>query len=58
VLAELELAGGENGVPELPDGLDVTYDDRFSGGALAAANDAEVEALLTFVGNVGGERPG
>lgn len=55
VLAELELADGETAVPEFPEALDVTRDDRFSGGALAAASDDEVEALLTVArGALGG----
>jgi CYTH domain-containing protein len=49
VLAELELGDDETSPSSLPDGLDVTHDDRFSGGALAGASDDEAGELLAFV---------
>ena len=48
VLAELEHAASAH-VPALPDAIDVTGDDRFSGGALAATPDEEVGAVLDVV---------
>jgi CYTH domain-containing protein len=48
VLAELERSG-DDVVPELPAGLDVTSDDRFSGGVLAGATDEQAEVLLAWV---------
>jgi CYTH domain-containing protein len=44
VLAEVEH-DGEVAAPVLPGAVDVTVDDRFSGGALATAGDEEVAAL-------------
>jgi CYTH domain-containing protein len=50
VLAEVELAPGEafGSLPGVP-AVDVTLDDRFSGGRLAAASAAEVRELLDGV---------
>jgi CYTH domain-containing protein len=50
VLAEVELEVGEDRMP-LPSfaASDVTNDDRFSGGALAFADDDQVRALLAEV---------
>lgn len=50
VLAEIELAPGEplGALPGVP-AVDVTLDDRFSGGHLAAAGVAEVRELLATV---------
>ncbi len=51
VLAETELSTREDRIPMPPFARrDVTDDDRFSGGALAAASDEEVAALLAEVG--------
>ena len=47
-LAELELADGEEPVVLPPPARDVTHDDRFSGGRLAAAGPAEIAALLAL----------
>ncbi|HET6816536.1 MAG TPA: hypothetical protein VFH66_04845 [Mycobacteriales bacterium] len=48
VFAELEH-DGTAARPAVPDAVEVTGDDRFSGGALAAASDAEVAALSDVV---------
>jgi len=50
LLAEFELAPGEafGALPGIP-AVDVTRDDRFSGGCLAAAAKADVRELLGFV---------
>lgn len=45
-LAELELAGDEEPVVLPPPARDVTHDDRFSGGRLASAGEAEIAVLL------------
>lgn len=51
VLAETELAVHEDRLPLPAFAIrDVTDDDRFSGGSLAAADDAEVRALLAEAG--------
>ncbi|MEY2476636.1 MAG: hypothetical protein QOG87_1951 [Actinomycetota bacterium] len=48
VLGEVELAGDDTFLPAPPFAIkDVTSDDRFSGGALAFATDAEIDALLS-----------
>jgi CYTH domain-containing protein len=54
VLAEIELAP-EDALVALPGiaGLDVTFDDRFSGGRLAGASTAEVRDLLTLAAKAG-----
>lgn len=50
VLAEAELAEGGEALPAWEGVLvDVTHDDRFSGGALAAAGEAEAAELLAEV---------
>src|SRR5262245_30316401 len=50
VLAEVELAPGEalQRPPAIP-AIDVTHDDRFSGGRLSAASRAEIRELLAAV---------
>ena len=48
VLAELEHEEGV-AAPTLPSAVEVTFDDRFSGGALAAATDEAVASLLDAV---------
>jgi hypothetical protein len=54
VLAEIELAP-EDALVALPGiaGLDVTFDDRFSGGRLAGASAVEVRDLLTLAAAAG-----
>jgi CYTH domain-containing protein len=48
VLGEVELAGDDSFLPAPPFAIrDVTNDDRFSGGALAFATDAAIDALLS-----------
>jgi CYTH domain-containing protein len=44
VLAELEH-DGDTVMPAVPQAVEVTFDDRFTGGALAAATDDEVAGL-------------
>ena len=57
VLAEIELAPGDAfGPPPAVLAVDVTLDDRFSGGRLAAAGPAEVRGLLSAVAAAVGRR--
>ena len=50
LLAEVELADGESPLPAPPFALlDVTNDDRFSGGSLACASDEEIHLRLREV---------
>ncbi|MFP3902173.1 MAG: hypothetical protein ACLFXM_15065 [Acidimicrobiia bacterium] len=52
LLAEAELRPDDSPLPLPPFAVrDVTNDDRFSGGALAFASDAEVGALLRHAGS-------
>jgi len=56
-LAEVELSDGEEPVVLPPPAYEVTHDDRFSGGRLAAAGPAEIAELLAVARTVTGTAP-